>query len=448
MIYPIILTLLTIIIAPIAAEEEIVVRLETEVPLMPIYSKLINENSKFDPSYIKSLEAVINFDLDHNGMNRVLPAKKDLDKLIKSYDDLAPVDQWRAQKVTGVVVGRVKEDKLALKWLIVNANQSKSIKEIALTGNLGNDRRSVHQMVDSLFKGVYGMEGIASTRLIYTLRAKGKDNKWVSEVYESDYDGANARQVTQGQGYCVTPAYVPPKVGQASGSYFYVSYLNGQPKIFYSPLKSVPGTRLTLLSGNQLMPALSRQRDQIAYISDVTGNPDLFLQGINPETGATDKPRQIFRAPRAVQSTPTFSPDGKKIAFVSNKDGSPRIYTMTIPPPNARLEEIKVQLLSKQSRESTAPNWSPDGTKIAFCAMTQGVRQIWIYDFEKKAERQLTEGSGHKENPVWAPNSLHLAFNSTGNNGSELYILNLNQPQTVKITSGPGEKHYPSWEPR
>jgi len=180
----------------------------------------------------------------------------------------------------------------------------------------------------------------------------------------------------------------------------------------------------------------------------VTGNPDLFLQGINPETGATEKPRQIFRANRAVQSTPTFSPDGKRIAFVSNKDGSPRVYVMTIPPPSTKLEDIKVQLLSKQSRESTAPNWSPDGTKIAYCAMTQGVRQLWIYDFDKKEERQLTQGPGNKENPVWAPNSLHLAFNSTGANGSELYLLNLHQPQAVKITSGAGEKHFPSWEPR
>lgn len=441
------ITLVTLFI-PLAAEEEIVVRLDTEVQLMPIYVKIINEGGKFDANYSKSLENVLRFDLDHNGMNLVLKQKGDLDKLVKGFDDFSSPDQWRVQKVTGVVVGRLKEDKLALKWLVVNANQVKSANEIALTGDLAKDRRTIHQLSDSLLKAVYGLEGVATTRLLYTLRTKGSTGKWISEIFESDYDGANSRQITQGQGYCVTPVYTPPKSGQTSGSYFYVSYLNGQPKIFYSPLKAAPGTRLTLLSGNQFMPALSRQRDQIAYISDVTGNPDLFLQVVNPETGATDKPRQIFRAHRAVQSTPTFSPDGKKIAFVSNKDGSPRVYLMPIPAPGVRLEDIKVQLLTKQSRESTAPNWSPDGTKIAYCAMTQGVRQIWIYDFDKKEERQLTQGTGHKENPVWAPNSLHLAFNSTGNNGSELYILNLHQPQAVKITSGTGEKHYPCWEPK
>lgn len=436
------------VVSPLSAEDEIVVQLETEVQLAPIYLKVFNDSSKFDSAYRNSLEKVIQFDLNHNGMTQVIAQNGVLDQLIKNYDELAPMEQWSKSKVTGVVVGTLKKDTLSLKWLLVNGAQSKAINDVPLTGNLGEDRRKIHQLTDSLFKAVYGTEGVASTRILYALKTKGKDNKWLSEIYECDYDGENNQRTTEGQGYCVTPVYVPPKKGQISGSYFYVSYLNGQPKIFYSPLKQKKGSRLTLLPGNQLTPALSRQRDQIAYISDVMGNPDLFLQKIDPETKATEKPRQIFRAHRAVQSSPTFSPEGKKIAFVSNKDGYPRIYIMDIPSPKARLEDIKVQLLSKKSLESSAPNWSPDGTKIAYCAMTKGVRQIWIYDFNKKEERQITQGFGNKENPVWAPNSLHLAFNSTGNHGSELYILNLNQPEAIKISSGSGEKHYPCWEPR
>lgn len=195
------------------------------------------------------------------------------------------------------------------------------------------------------------------------------------------------------------------------------------------------------------MPTMSYQRDKVAFIGDITANPDLFLQPFHPEKGAIGKPYQIFSAPRSTQGTPTFSPDGKKVAFVSNKDGSARIYVMDIPAPGTNIKNLSAKLISKTNRENSAPAWSPDGSKIAYCSSTKSVRQIWIYDFDKNEERQLTEGSGNKENPTWAPNSLHLMFNSTGGSGSELYLINLNQPEAVQITTGPGEKRFPNWEP-
>lgn len=275
-----------------------------------------------------------------------------------------------------------------------------------------------------------------------------RDSKnWISEVWEADYDGANARQVTSERSYCITPTYMPPKKGYSSGGFLYVSYQLGQPKIYLASLKDGKGHRLTYLKGNQLMPAISHQRDKIAFISDVTGNPDLFLQPFSPEKGAEEKPQQIFSAKQATQGTPTFSPDGKKIAFVSNKDGSPKIYTIDIPPPGTSLKNIQATLITKRNRENSAPAWSPDGTKIAYCARHGGDRQIWVYDFTTNQEKQITQGSGNKENPAWASNSLHLVYNSSDSNMSELYIINLNQNEAVQITGGLGEKRFPSWEP-
>lgn len=204
------------------------------------------------------------------------------------------------------------------------------------------------------------------------------------------------------------------------------------------------------LRGNQLMPAISPQRDNIAFISDITGNPDLFLQAFSPEQGPIGKPRQIFTTHQATQGSPTFSPDGKKIAFVSNKDGSPRIYVIPIPLPDAKLKDIKAQLISRANRESSAPSWSPDGKKLAYCARnSDGVRQIWIHDFETNREWQLSEGSINKENPSWAPNSMHLVFNTKGSKENGLYLININQPKAVKIAEYPeGDKRFPSWEPQ
>lgn len=158
--------------------------------------------------------------------------------------------------------------------------------------------------------------------------------------------------------------------------------------------------------------------------------------------------RQIFTAKGSANASPTFSPDGKRIAFVSDKDGSPKIYVMPIPAVGVKAKDLKSQLISKRCRENSAPSWSPDGKKIAYCAKTDGVRQIWVYDFETGRERQLTKGNAIKENPTWASNSLHLLFNAKEGEQTEIYLINLNQPKAVKITSGAGMKFFPSWEPK
>ena len=145
----------------------------------------------------------------------------------------------------------------------------------------------------------------------------------------------------------------------------------------------------------------------------------------------------------------TFSPDGSKIAFVSNKDGSPKIYVMDIPKEGTKSKDLHPTLISKRCRENSAPSWSPDGKKIAYSAKTGAQhRQIWVYDLETKQEHKLTDGKGDKENPAWAPNSLHLIFNSNDNDKglTDLYLINLNQQEAVKITQGSGEKRFPYWK--
>jgi TolB protein len=201
-------------------------------------------------------------------------------------------------------------------------------------------------------------------------------------------------------------------------------------------------TRVIELSGNQLLPAIAPKQDKMAFICDASGRADLFMQDLNPETGEMGKPVQLFSYPRSTQASPTFSPDGSQIAFVSDKDGAPRIYLV---PATHHEKRASPLLLTKRNTENSCPSWSPDGKKIAFSAKTKGTRQIWIYDVGAGEEWQLTDGTGNKENPSWAPDSEHLVFNSTDGHTSELYLVNLNQPDVIKITSGPGVKHYPSW---
>jgi TolB protein len=429
--------------------QEIRVYLSTnqEVVLDAAYcSKIVLQDASITPAYAKELEAIIRFDLKHNGNFNLLPVSNVCEQILQAKPFKS--SSFNAQNVLFAFSISVKEKHLYLTVFDVLKGTAKTLSSSSLSGLLKEDRHQIHRLIDELNQSIYGVSGIANTRILYAVKqeVRGEKTHWVSEIWSCDWDGSNAQPVTQENSYCITPVLIPNHKKFANNRFLYVCYKTGQPKIFISSIGNSKGKRLIDLKGNQLLPAISQQRDKVAFICDAGGRADLFLQEFNPETGLVGKPLQLFSYPRSTQASPTFNRDGSKLAFVSDKDGSPRIYTISTHLIGSK--RPSPTLLTKLSRENSCPAWSPDGRKLAYTAKTKGIRQIWIYDFDRNEEIQLTDGAGNKENPAWAPNSQHLVFNSTGEAASELYVVNLTQPEVVKISKGPGIKHYPSWGTR
>lgn len=437
------------------AEEEIYVQLSSEVELMPIFISSVElEGSNLPQGFPEELRQVLLFDLNHNGSTRSLEPKE-----VAKIPSLANQNQFQHEldfsklKSDGVlylVKLKLKGNELIAKVISVNGQTSNTIDHIFLSGDLPKDRKKIHQLSDSIHSLLFKKPGIASSRILYTVKKKierpNQELKWVSEVFMSDYDGNNCRQLTSDNSLTANPLFLPAINGQPP-RFLYVSYKIGQPKIYIGSLSENKVFRASPLRANQVTPAINSNGSYIAFSSDVTGRADIFLQPLVLTEGKEAKPVQIFTGKDTANASPVFSPDGKRIAFVSNKDGSPKIYIMKIPGPGAKLKDIKLELITRRCRENSAPSWSPDGKRIAYCARNANPeRQIWIYDFETKTERQLTQGKADKENPSWASNSLHLLFNAKDSHGTDIFLINLNQPEAVKITQGAGAKHFPSWE--
>jgi len=426
------ITLFCLISCMTYAEEPLEVRLATEVQLVPIYmSRVKGDGTELNVPYYAQIDKVLRFDLNQNGSTIALP--------VTPARENFQTAKWDRDKVLYVIEPLVEGKRLSVKIYDIDAMTEVKLGGIQLRGTLSHDRRLVHELADAIHEELFGVKGIASTKILYTDKTGD-----TGEVWSIDYDGHEATRLTSQNALCVTPSFIPPRQGMRSRDYFYVCYKTGQPKIFHAGLNGGNGQRVTTLRGNQLMPQLSRQRDQLVFISDAAGNPDVFLHQFDPQNGVVGKPRQIYSVPFATQASPVFSPDGKQIAFVSNKDGRPKLYILDIPKPGQTLKDIRPKLVVRQNRSCTAPSWSPDGTKIAYTSKVEGVRQIWVIDMTTGIDKQVTQGPGNKENPTWAPNSLHLAYNDAHN----IYMLNLHQLRPVQLTSGKSEKKYPSWEQR
>ena len=95
----------------------------------------------------------------------------------------------------------------------------------------------------------------------------------------------------------------------------------------------------------------------------------------------------------ADDSTPVWSPDGKLIAFSSNRDGRPQIYVMNADGSGARR-------VSQGDAADFSPTWSPDGNWLAFASFRDGSTDIYIMDLNGgNVTRETKTGGDH---PIWS----------------------------------------------
>ena len=145
-----------------------------------------------------------------------------------------------------------------------------------------------------------------------------------------------------------------------------------------------------------------------------------------------------------IDTSPTWSPDGKKIAFTSDRSGtgSPQIYIMDA----EKGDKGKVTRISFGSSYNDNPAWSPDGDKIAYTSRQGRKFQISVYDLNTHKSQIVTSSLGSSEQPSWSPDGRFLVFRKRTNSGFNIFILRLGSKAVRQLTFS-GKSHSPSWSP-
>jgi Tol biopolymer transport system component len=201
-------------------------------------------------------------------------------------------------------------------------------------------------------------------------------------------------------------------------------------------------TRIFADPGSQYdAPVYSPDGKKIAYNADLnpegaSTNVDIYLanaDGTNPTRLTNHK---------AYDGFPSWSPDGKKLAFVSLRDGNPQLYVMDADGTNQR------RLTNNQSHNAF-PSWSPDGAKIVYQSDLDGKDQIYVINVDGTNPTRLTNDAQDDFRPEWSPDGKQIAFTSTsdGNNDTQIYIMNADGTNPTRLTQGKGENWFPVWSP-
>ena len=156
---------------------------------------------------------------------------------------------------------------------------------------------------------------------------------------------------------------------------------------------------------------------------------------------------------------PSWSPDGKRIAFVSDRDGHANargwptyeIYVMDADGGNP-------QNLTNDPNDDSVPSWSSDGKRIVFSSYRDGNREnaeIYVMDADGNNQQRLTDNDFYDTHPSWSPDGERIAFISyrdghfIGEFGlsSEIYVMDADGKNTRRLTNNRKSDSSPSWSP-
>ena len=193
-------------------------------------------------------------------------------------------------------------------------------------------------------------------------------------------------------------------------------------------------------------PSISRQSNRLVYTESfkdtniyACDGPGFGRQASTSRAalGRFGPPKGLILSSRRDDS-PSFSPDGERIAFVSKRTGNEEIWIAN------RNGGQLVQLTVFKGPGTGTPKWSPNGQRIAFDSLAGGNPDIYIIDAGGGIPRRLTNGSHANFMPAWSPDSKWVYFRSNASGSDQIWKIPAAGGVATQLTQTGGGEAFPS----
>ena len=274
------------------------------------------------------------------------------------------------------------------------------------------------------------------------------------EIYVMDADGGNQRNLTNNLGRDIFPSWSPDgkRIVFISNRDGHVDAIGGWPtsEIYVMDADGGNPQNLTNDRNDDRSPSWSPDGKRIAFTSERDGFRKDFVitseiyvmdaDGGNPQNLTNDRNDDGY---------PSWSPDGKRIVFSSGRDGhfigefgiTSEIYVMDADGGNQ-------QRLTENRQYDGKPSWSPDGERIAFMSDRKGDfenYEIYVMGTDGGNLQRLTNNRGDDKSPSWSPDGKRIAFSSDRGGNRQIYVMDADGGNQRNLTNNPHSDHSPAW---
>ena len=250
-------------------------------------------------------------------------------------------------------------------------------------------RMAARKFSDEMVSAFSGGEqkGFALDKVVFMNRGAAKGGRETpGELCVTYPDGYDIRQLTKDGRTALGARW------KTANTIYYVSYLNGAQKVYEVNVDT--GARRKVWDINVSSPAaVSPDGSKVAVVASFQGNNELYIF-------AGGRYTRLTNTPNASEGTPTWSPDGRKIAYVSNEARGQQIYVIDVATRQKRR-------LTSRGRKNVDPDWGRDG-RITYIA---GNQVAVMNPAEGDSGARMVTGPANWEHPSWSRDGRHLVAN-------------------------------------
>jgi Tol biopolymer transport system component/tRNA A-37 threonylcarbamoyl transferase component Bud32 len=259
-----------------------------------------------------------------------------------------------------------------------------------------------------------------------------------TQIWTVRHDGTDPIALTSGKTFDINPVWSPD-----GKKIIFTSDRGGIKDVWWKPVDkrgqaTGPAQPLTVGVGIGNI-ALSQDGLHLAYakISDQSNIYSIPI--IKDRTISMDQATEITAENHFIELL-SLSPDGKWIAFDSNRSGNQDIWIM-------HKNGSDLRQFTKNPAHDWAPDWSPDGTKIVFHSFRRGNRDLFIMPVAGGAAIPLTDHPEQDFLPRWSPDGKEVAFFSSRSGNLDVWIIPSKGGEARQITKHLGQDQNPNWSP-